>query len=280
MSPTASPLAALAAPGHWRVLDFISALHLQAAEPQAVQAWQQYLARTRADAVFILGDLFEVWVGDDVLDVPGFEAECALTLLTAAQRCSLFFMHGNRDFLLGQSAARACGMTLLDDPCTLRLGNEKIVLSHGDALCLADTDYMQFRAQVRSPSWQQAFLAKPLAERVALAQGLRQQSEARKRSQVVYADVDTHAALDMLNTAQARQIIHGHTHKPADHVLADPNVRPNSGLAVKLTDSLIRRVLSDWDATARPARLEVLRLVLDNPGGLAKTTRIPLQAAG
>ncbi len=275
MSPTASPRAALAAPGHWRVLDFISDLHLQAAEPQTLQAWQQYLACTRADAVFILGDLFEVWVGDDVLEQPGFEADCALTLHAAAQRYPLFFMHGNRDFLLGQTAAQACGMTLLDDPCTLHLGDEKIVLSHGDALCLADTDYMQFRAQVRSQAWQQAFLAKPLTERVALAQGLRQQSEARKRSQVVYADVDTHAALDVLNAAQAGQIIHGHTHKPADHVLGTSTARPTDPPV-----NLIRRVLSDWDATARPPRLEVLRLVLDDSVGPAKATRIPVQAAG
>jgi UDP-2,3-diacylglucosamine hydrolase len=256
-APTAtSPWPVLQAPASWRQIDFISDLHLQASEVATVRAWQDYMQSTRADAVFILGDMFEVWVGDDVIrDAPdpdqasGFETDCAQVLKAASRRLAIFFMHGNRDFLLGPAFARTCGMTLLDDPSVLDFAGQRWLLSHGDALCLADTDYLQFRAQVRSAPWQQAFLAKPLAERQAIARGLRAQSEARKRSAVSYADVDTEASRDWLHTAHASTLIHGHTHKPADHDLAD---------------GLRRIVLSDWDAAATPRRAEVLRLSVDS----------------
>jgi UDP-2,3-diacylglucosamine hydrolase len=252
MTPTTPRIATLDAPAAWRVVDFISDLHLQAIEPQTVQAWEHYMAHTRADAVFILGDLFEVWVGDDALaahdgEAP-FEARCIRTLHTTGQRCALFFMHGNRDFLLGDAFARAGSLQLLADPTVLTFGAQRWLLSHGDALCLDDTDYLQFRTQVRSPAWQQAFLAKPLAERRAIARGLRTQSEARKHSGASYADVDAAAACAWLQAAHAHELIHGHTHKPADHAL---------------DHSLRRRVLSDWDAAATPPRAEVLRLRLD-----------------
>jgi len=232
-----------------------------------VQAWEHYMAHTRADAVFILGDLFEVWVGDDgpaSADMESrFEAQCVHILHTTAQRCAVFLMHGNRDFLLGDAFAQACGLRLLADPTVLAFGAQRWLLSHGDALCLDDTDYLQFRAQVRSPEWQQAFLAKPLAERRAIARGLRTESEARKRNGAVYADVDAAAAAGWLQTAQAHELIHGHTHKPADHALGD---------------GLRRRVLSDWDAAATPPRAEVLRLQLD--AGAVQVQRLPAQQAG
>jgi len=244
----------LAAPDHWHTLDFISDLHLQASESATVEAWQHYLASTTADALFILGDLFEVWVGDDVAalqpgQAPGFEAQCQQALVAASQRMAVFFMHGNRDFLLGESYAAACGMTLLADPTVLVFDDQRWLLSHGDALCLGDTDYQQFRATVRTSAWRDSFLAKPLAERQAIARGLRAQSESHKASGATCADVDTSAALQWLDAAQADTLIHGHTHQPADHQLAQ-------------TDNRLKRrlVLSDWDAGATPARLEVLRL--------------------
>jgi UDP-2,3-diacylglucosamine hydrolase len=255
--PGAPTWPVLQAPPQWRCIDFISDLHLQASEPATFDAWQNYLQTTQADALFILGDLFEVWVGDDsVEDVTrkpdqanGFEARCAQALKSASQRLDVYFMHGNRDFLLGPAFAASCGMTLLNDPCVLEFGGQRWLLSHGDALCLADTDYMHFRTQVSSPEWQQAFLAKPLFERQAIARALRKQSEQRKRSTAIYADVDTQAACHWLNSAQASTLIHGHTHCPANHDLA-------CGL-----DQVRRRiVLSDWDATATPPRMEVLRL--------------------
>ena len=154
-----------------------------------MQAWEHYLAHTRADAVFILGDLFEVWVGDDGLqgqdDDARFEQRCVEILRAAAARRAVHFMHGNRDFLFGQAAAAgAAGLTLLDDPTVLTFGGQRWLLTHGDALCLDDRDYLQFRAQVRTTAWQQNFLAQPLAERRAFARGLRQQSERRKQSGV------------------------------------------------------------------------------------------------
>ena len=226
-------------------VDFISDLHLQASEPATFTAWQHYMQTTPADAVFILGDLFEVWIGDDALQPGSFEEKCAQLIAQTAARTPVFFMHGNRDFLVGHNLMKACNTTLLADPCVLGFNNQRWLLSHGDALCLDDVDYMQFRQQVRSTEWQTAFLAKPLAERQAIARGLRQQSEARKQTGADHADVDTIAALRWLKQAQSATLIHGHTHKPATHDLGHGTQRV---------------VLSDWDAAATPQRAEVLRL--------------------
>jgi len=236
--------AELVAPPGWRTVDFISDLHLQAGEAATVEAWRGYLQTTPADAVFILGDLFEVWVGDDAAALPGFEAECAEALRLAAARRPIHFMHGNRDFLLGTDFAARSGLVLLDDPTVLALHGQRWLLSHGDMLCLDDTEYLQFRAQVRTPAWQQAFLARPLDERRALARQMRAQSEEIKRDpRKVWADVDAPAAREWLQAAGARTLIHGHTHRAADHALGD---------------GLQRIVLSDWDAAAHPPRAQAL----------------------
>jgi len=205
----------LRAPPGWACVDFISDLHLQPSEPATVRAWRRFLADTRADAVFILGDLFEAWVGDDAALAPGFAADCAQALRQAAARRPLFFLHGNRDFLVGEALARQCGFTLLADPATLEFGGQRWLLSHGDALCLADADYLRFRAQVRTPQWITAFLAKPLAEREAVARQLRDASLARHAQTTAYADVDTPLARQWLQAAGAQALIHGHTHRPA-----------------------------------------------------------------
>lgn len=247
--------AELAAPPQWRAIDFISDLHLQAAEPATFQAWRRYMGSLAADALFILGDLFEAWPGDDTALQPGFDADCADVLREAAQQRPVFFMHGNRDFLVGSSLAQATGMTLLPDPTVLAFSGGRWLLSHGDALCLGDEDYLRFRAEVRQPSWQAAFLAQPLAHRQQVARSLRDQSEARKRAGLPYADVDGPMVQAWLARAQATTLIHGHTHRPSEHVL------PGGGRRV---------VLSDWDAGASPPRLEVLRLDAGGP------RRIPL----
>jgi UDP-2,3-diacylglucosamine hydrolase len=254
MTSTVPRFAELAAPADWRTVDFISDLHLYEAEPETFSTWQRYMAQTPADAVFILGDLFEVWVGDDAALPGSFEARCVGVLREAASHAQLFFMHGNRDFLVGQHLMAQCRATLLDDPTVLVFGGQRWLLTHGDALCLDDIDYMQFRAHVRGTEWQQTFLAKPLAERQAIARGLREQSEARKRSGTHYADLDTPAARQWLAAAHASTMIHGHTHKPADHDLGD---------------GLRRIVLSDWDLAARPPRAQVLRLTPLGPQRLA-----------
>jgi len=237
------------APNHWRTVDFISDLHLQASESATFDAWRAYLAATPCDALFILGDLFEVWVGDDVLDAPSSESRfpntCVQALRVATGRMSVFFMAGNRDFLVGERLLADTGMQGLSDPTTLTLGNEQWVLSHGDALCLADTDYQRFRHQVRSPEWQARFLAAPLTQRLNLARQIRQESEQRKATpEKTWADVDIGAASSLLAQRHAIRLVHGHTHQAADH---------------PLTVDGHRHVLSDWDANSTPPRLEVLR---------------------
>lgn len=261
-TPQAVPqVAELLAPPSWRTVDFISDLHLQAGDAATFEAWRHYLESTPADAVFILGDLFEVWVGDDAVGedlaspAAAFDARCVHAMGEAAGRLALFFMHGNRDFLVGQALMDLCNTTLLHDPTVLEFpagSGRRWLLSHGDALCLDDTDYMEFRRQVRSPEWQRAFLAKPLAERQDIARALRRQSEARKQSGASYADVDAAAARQWLRAAKAPTLIHGHTHKPALHDLGE---------------GLSRVVLSDWDLAAPMPRADVLRL---GAGGLQR----------
>ncbi len=261
----------LIAPDSWRAVDFIADLHLHDGDSATFAAWQHYLQTTPADAVFMLGDVFDVWVGDDALaasagalPINSFEARCADVLQQASQRVAIYFMHGNRDFLVGapvptaQGTSRtlmeAGGLTLLADPTVLVFAGQRWLLSHGDALCLADTDYLAFRAQVRSAEWQRDFLARPLAARREIARDLRAQSQAqhaaRERAALPWADVDHAAARAALAATTSQTLIHGHTHRPARHALGG---------------GCTRLVLSDWDLSdqARPARGDVLRLTSD-----------------
>ena len=242
------PVPCVQAPQHWQRIDFISDLHLDANEPATFEAWAQHMAHTPADALFILGDLFEVWIGDDNQDP--FALQCMDVLKRATQRMPVYFMCGNRDFLVGEALLKATGMQGLSDPTILNIDTIdhthpalRLLLSHGDSLCLDDRDYLAFRAQVRQATWQQQFLAQPLAERQAFARHVREQSEARKTTHTDYADVDHPAARAWLQATQASVFLHGHTHKPAVHDLGD---------------GLTRWVLSDWHADAKPPRLEVL----------------------
>ena len=235
------PLPCVQGSPDWRRVDFISDVHLEEREVATFDAWVHYMDHTPADAVFILGDLFEVWVGDDTTDT--LATQCTAVLQRTAQRLPVYFMCGNRDFLVGTDLLQTTGMHGLSDPCVLELGAQRLLLSHGDSLCLDDVDYMAFRAQVRQVAWQQEFLARPLHERQAVARELRTQSETRKHTHTDYADVDAHAARAWLGAAECRTLIHGHTHRPAQHDLGE---------------DLQRWVLSDWHADTTPARLEVL----------------------
>jgi UDP-2,3-diacylglucosamine hydrolase len=234
------------APPDWRMVDFLSDVHLDASEAATFNAWANHLNTTPADALFILGDLFEVWIGDDTQD--SFHLQCMEVLRTTAKRIPVFFMCGNRDFLVGTHWLQSTGVQDMQDPCVLELAKQKILLSHGDALCIDDTDYMAFRQQVRSSAWQEAFLAKPLFERQQIAKDLRAQSKARQQTQTDYADVDANTARAWLNDNDCKLLIHGHTHRPAKH---------------DLSNGLSRMVLSDWEADATPPRLEVLRWTED-----------------
>ena len=241
-----TPICELVAPPSWRSVELISDLHLQPQLPHTWRSWAHYLRASTADAIFILGDLFEAWVGDDALDEAGsFEAQCADILRTASSLRSIFFMHGNRDFLIGPLFAQRSGTELLPDPFCLSFGGQRWLMSHGDALCLDDTDYQHFKLVARSKEWQQEILSQPLAQRRELAGCIRSESEARKMREVITADVDGDAALLWLQTAQAPTLIHGHTHRPAMHAL----------------DAAHQRwVLSDWDTDMHPERAEVLRI--------------------
>jgi UDP-2,3-diacylglucosamine hydrolase len=246
-TPPTPAIGLLQAPASWQSVDLISDLHLQASEQTTFEAWRHHMATTHAQAVLILGDLFEVWVGDDAVAHDPFLQQCADVLRQAAQRCHVAFMPGNRDFLVGTEFLTDCGVQALNDPTVLNWGQQRILLSHGDALCLGDADYQLFRQQVRSAQWQAEFLAKPLSERLALARAMRAQSESQKQTGMTYADADTALSLQWLHAAGADRLIHGHTHRPADHAL---------GLAT-------RQVLSDWSLDHAPLRAEVMRLHAD-----------------
>lgn len=240
----------LNAPPHWRALDFLSDLHLQASEPATLAAFESYLRHTPADGIFILGDLFEVWVGDDAAEAGSFEAHCGDLLREAASRRAVFFIRGNRDFLIGSQFLNACGAQDLPDPTVVSFCGQRWLLTHGDALCLLDVDYQRFRAQVRSAAWQEAFLTRPLLERQAMGRAMREASTARQSEMAEYADVDAKAAKDWLNAAHATTMIHGHTHRPAEHALGNDE----HGRALR------RVVLSDWHLDDTHPRADVLRL--------------------
>ena len=140
----------LVAPERWQQVELLSDLHLGPDTPGTLARLEQHLAQTPADAVLLLGDIFEVWVGDDARHEP-FEAGVVRMLHAASQRLNLFFMHGNRDFLVGADMLAACGMTALPDPTVLAAFVQRWLLVHGDAQCLDDTAYQAFRRQVRSP---------------------------------------------------------------------------------------------------------------------------------
>lgn len=232
------------APPDWRVIDFISDLHLQSSEEATFRAWKTYMENNTADAVFILGDLFEVWIGDDAMG--RFENVCLAVLKQAAARQAVFFLHGNRDFLLGAAFATAAGITLLPDPVALEFAGSQWLLTHGDALCLGDVDYQRFRSLVRTSEWQHGFLAQSVPERQRVANALRAASNQHKAQNTVYADADAPMARAWLSAAKSIHLIHGHTHRPGDSAL---------GIGYR------RSVLSDWDLGAAVARAQVLRLV-------------------
>lgn len=247
-APGAADFSVWTAPAHWRAIDFASDLHLAPDLPRTAEAFGQFLRHTQADAVCLLGDVFEAWVGDDSRHQP-FESGLVALLRDAAQRRPLFFMHGNRDFLVGAALCADVGMSLLQDPTCLQAWGQRWLLSHGDALCLSDRRYQGFRAQVRSPAWQQAFLSRPLAERVDAARAMRQESRRVQAAVESTGDLDAPACRQWLAQAGSQALLHGHTHRPGQHDLGD---------------GCVRHVLSDWDLdTAGPMRADVLRLTAD-----------------
>jgi UDP-2,3-diacylglucosamine hydrolase len=227
---------------------FASDTHLAPEAPRTAERFLAELERhgPAAAHLFLLGDLFELWVGDDGADAL---ADRLATLLARLSRggTRVWIMRGNRDFLLdvplpgthvpGFSAR--CGATMLDDPFPIVLHDVPALLAHGDALCTDDAVYQQWRSTCRDPAWQQAFLAHPLAQRIAIGRGARETSEAGKREKPgALMDVNPHAVDAALDACGARLLVHGHTHRPGRHRwLRDAQPRE-------------RVVLTDWDAHA------------------------------
>lgn len=209
----------------------ISDLHLHPGAPAITEGFLHWLqARARgADALYILGDFFEAWIGDDLLDLVGVDptgnADLAKRVAKALRRLAdagtaIYLMHGNRDFLLGERFAREAGATLLPDPSLIRLGDTPVLLMHGDSLCTRDTAYQAFRAQARDPQWQAQVLSMPIQERIALARQLREQSgEANSNKAEDIMDVTPREVVEAMAAHGVTTLIHGHTHRPAVHDL-------------------------------------------------------------
>jgi UDP-2,3-diacylglucosamine hydrolase len=198
---------------------FISDLHLDPARPDITSQALEFLAKEAqgADALYILGDLFEAWVGDDDPEPEKRRVIAALRRLSDAG-LPCFFMHGNRDFLVGEGFAAESGCTLLDDPTIIELHGTRVLLMHGDTLCTDDHEYQAFRAMVRNPAWQQGMLARPLAERLALAKHLRETSAASMAGKSMeIMDVNQGAVEEAMRQHGVYTLLHGHTHRPAVH---------------------------------------------------------------
>jgi len=222
---------------------FISDLHLDAARPEITRLFEQFLHNEvrNAAALYILGDLFEAWIGDDD-DAPLAQQVAAALRAVSDAGVPVFFLHGNRDFLLGHDYAARAGMRLLPDPSVIMLYGKPVLLMHGDTLCTDDLAYQAFRAQSRTPAWREAMLAQPLAARRALAAQARTASHAHQqtlktsdRAQFeTITDVSSHTVESTFIRYGINTLIHGHTHRPAIH-----NVQAG-------TTHCTRIVLGDW----------------------------------
>lgn len=218
---------------------FISDLHLSRDHPHSAELFQRFAAdiAPAAEALYILGDLFEYWAGDDDLGDP-FHLHIINTLHKLdAKGTRIYIMHGNRDFLMDKELSSACNATLLDDPTLLDLYGTPTLLTHGDVLCTDDTGYQDFRNMVRNREWQTRFLAQPLAERKKLIEQLRMQSEGEKRLKTTdIMDVNADAVNELLRKHRYPRLIHGHTHRPKKHL------HQVDGYTCE------RWVLGDWDS--------------------------------
>lgn len=199
----------------------ISDLHLHAGAPEIAENFLRYLDERgrHAEALYILGDFFEAWIGDD------YQGEFETRIMAALREVSdsgtrLYFMHGNRDFLIGEGFAQATGVTLLPDPSVVTLGDQCVLLMHGDSLCTRDEAYMKFRGMARDPQWQAQILAMPVEQRLELARNLRSQSgEANSNKAEDIMDVTPDEVVREMARHGVYTLIHGHTHRPAVHEL-------------------------------------------------------------
>ncbi len=215
---------------------FISDLHLDPSRPDATNAFLKFLKHhgNTGRNLYILGDLFEVWIGDDDPDLHHAEVISAMANFTVAGNKG-FIMRGNRDFLLGETFCNRTGFALLIDPTVLKLGGRPVLLMHGDTLCTDDVEYQAFRDLVRNPEWQSDFLEKPLEERRAFAAHARNESKAHSsRKSDVIMDVNQEAVSEVMKSNHVTWLIHGHTHRPHVHKWQEND------------EQMLRIVLGDW----------------------------------
>lgn len=198
---------------------FISDLHLSDERPEITALFLFFLQNdaAKADALYILGDLFEVWLGDDAV-LPAYQPVMEGIRTLTKSGVPVYFMHGNRDFLIGKDFARQIGCRLLPDPTVIDLNGSRTLLMHGDTLCTDDVEYQRFRTQVRNPNTQHQFLALPLSERIAVANSYREESRERSRNKAnEIMDVNQKTVIDAMRQHGVYRLIHGHTHRPAIH---------------------------------------------------------------
>ncbi len=200
---------------------FISDLHLAPGRPATTESFFGFLKgpAAQAEALYILGDLFEYWIGDDDLSDP-FNASVAEALGALSRRgVAVNLMQGNRDVLMGDEFAGRCGGRLLADPAILDLYGKPTLVMHGDTLCTDDVEYMKWRAKARDPAFQASFLGQPIPERKRLIVGMRRKSEEHKQGQSpAIMDVAKPTVERVLRDFNYPRLIHGHTHRPARHV--------------------------------------------------------------
>ena len=217
---------------------FVSDVHLHDSLPRTTQAFIDFLRShaMNAQRLYLLGDLFEYWAGDDDLEMPYHRRIAEVIRDVSNTGTAVYWIAGNRDFLVGQQFATAAGLTLLHDPHVENIAGQRVVLAHGDAQCTDDHAYMAFRAQVRQPEWQAQFLGQPLPRRKAVIEGMRTGSrEAQRTKSYEIMDVNPEAIGSLFASTGAAVMIHGHTHRPATHV------HDVGGKAC------VRHVLPDWD---------------------------------
>jgi len=197
---------------------FISDLHLAPEESRITAGFMDFLLEPQSgDDLYILGDFFNYWIGDD-LEHPYIEQIKQLLRATSERGVNLYFMHGNRDFLIGQDFCNDTGCTLLEDPTLVEIGGAPALLMHGDSLCTKDLAYMELRAMARNPEWQNEFLSKSIEDRVAFAQQARDESKSsNSMKDEAIMDVTPEEVDKALLSANCRRMIHGHTHRPATH---------------------------------------------------------------
>jgi UDP-2,3-diacylglucosamine hydrolase len=199
---------------------FISDLHLDADRPNGLETFRHFVATiaSEADALYILGDLFEYWAGDDDIYDPFHTQVIGALHELATQDTKVYLLHGNRDLLMGKVLTHACRATLLEDPTLLDLYGTRTLISHGDTLCTDDVDYQRFRAQVHDVEFQKSFLAQPLAVRKTHIEQLRQRSTMEKQHKdSAIMDVSDDAVAALLRKYRYPRLIHGHTHRPDHH---------------------------------------------------------------